>query len=63
MVCLHGKITVLIADVFVAVTTNIHNKVSFNVERFKNFSPFSSLPFATSGAQLKKQVIGKITKF
>ena len=41
-------------DVFVAITINIHNKVSFNVECFKNFLPFSSIPFTISGAQLKE---------
>ena len=30
-------------DVFVAVTINIHNKVSFNIECFKNFLSFSPL--------------------
>ena len=30
-------------DVFVAITINIHNKVSFNIECFKNFLPFSSI--------------------
>ena len=37
MVCLPGKVIVIIAsDVFVAITINIHNKVSFNIECFKN---------------------------
>ena len=41
-------------DVLVAVTMKIHEKVSFNTECFKNFLPFSSIPFAISGAQLKE---------
>ena len=56
MVCLLGKIIVIISftDVFVAITINIHNKVSFNIECFKNFLLFSSIPFTISGAQLKE---------
>ena len=54
MVCLPGKVIVIIAsDVFVAITINIHNKVSFNIECFKNSVPFSSIPFTIPGAQLK----------
>ena len=55
MVCLLGKVIVIISftDVFVAVTINIHNKVSFNIECFKNSVPFSSIPFTIPGAQLK----------
>ena len=54
MVCLPGKVIVIIAsDVFVAITINIHNKVSFNIECFKNSLPFSSIPFTIPGAQLK----------
>ena len=55
MVCLLGKIIVIISftDVFVAITINIHNKVSFNIECFKNSVPFSSIPFTIPGAQLK----------
>ena len=41
-------------DVCVAITMNIHNVVSFNKECFKNFLPFSSIPFTISGAQLKE---------
>ena len=56
MVCLLGKIIVIISftDVFVAITINIHNKVSFNIECFKNFLLFSSIPFTIPGAQLKE---------
>ena len=56
MVCLPGKVIVIISftDVFVAITINIHNKVSFNIECFKNFLLFSSIPFTISGAQLKE---------
>ena len=54
MVCLPGKVIVIIAsDVFVAITINIHNKVSFNIECFKNYLPFSSIPVTIPGAQLK----------
>ena len=31
-------------DVFVALTINIHNEVSYNIEHFKNFLPFCSIP-------------------
>ena len=40
-------------NVFVAITINIHNKVSFNIECFKNYLPFSSIPVTIPGAQLK----------
>ena len=55
MVCSPGKVIVIISftDVFVAITINIHNKVSFNIECFKNSVPFSSIPFTIPGAQLK----------
>ena len=54
MVCLPGKVIVIIAsDVFVAITINIHNKVSFNIECFKNYLPFSSIPVTIPGAQLE----------
>ena len=56
MVCLPGKVIVIIASqiFFVAITINIHNKVSFNIECFKNFLLFSSIPFTIPGAQLKE---------
>ena len=56
MVCLPGKVIVIISftDVFVAITINIHNKVSFNIECFKNFLPFSSKSLTIPGAQLKE---------
>ena len=56
MVCLLGKVIVIISftDVFVAITINIHNKVSFNIECFKNFLPFSSISLTVPGAQLKE---------
>ena len=64
MVCLPGKVIVIIAsDVFVAITINIHNKVSFNIECFKNFLLFSSIPFTNSGAQLKEAGYSKLYKF
>ena len=43
-----------LTDVFVAVAINIHNKVSFNIECFKNFLPFSSTSFTISGTQSKE---------
>ena len=47
MVCLHGKVIVIIAsDVFVAVAMNIHNKV-------QELS-FSSISFTVSRAQFKE---------
>ena len=39
-------------DVFIAVAIKI--EVSFNIECSKNFLPFSSIPFTTSGAQLEE---------
>ena len=39
-------------DVFIAVATNIHNKVSLNIECFKNFLCFSSILFIIFGALL-----------
>ena len=40
-------------DVFVAMTINIHNKISFNMECYKNTFPFSLMPFTIPGSQLK----------
>ena len=42
-------------DVFIAIANNIHNKVSFNLEYFKNFLSFSSILFTISGALLKEE--------
>ena len=39
-------------DVFVAVAINIHNKVLFNIECFKNFLSFSPILVITFGALL-----------
>ena len=50
-VCLYGKVTHSFTDVLVAVTMNIHDKVSFNKECFKNFLPSSSIQFTISGVQ------------
>ena len=51
-VCLYGKVThYCFTDVLVAVTMNIHDKVSFNKECFKNFLPSSSIQFTISGVQ------------
>ena len=36
-------------DVFVAVVINIDDKVSFNIECFKTFVPFSPISFTISG--------------
>ena len=38
----------------IVAAINIHNEVPFKKECFKNFLPFSSAPFTTSGAQLKE---------
>ena len=40
-------------DVFVAITININDKVSFNMECFKNSFPFPSIPSTIPRAQLK----------
>ena len=54
IVCLPRKVIVIASQMFfVAITINIHNKVSFNVECFKNSFPFPSIPFTIPGAQLK----------
>ena len=49
----YGKVIVIASDVFVAITINIHNKISFNLECFKNTFPFFSIPFTIRGSQLK----------
>ena len=49
----YGKVIVIASDVFVAITINIHNKISFNLECFKNTFPFFSIPFTIPGSQLK----------
>ena len=41
-------------DVFIAVASNIHNKVSFNIECFKNFLSFSPILFTIFGALLRE---------
>ena len=48
-------------NVFIAVAINIHNKVSFNIECFKNFLPLSSIFFnyfwsAIKGSRLLKNI-------
>ena len=39
-------------DVFIAVAINIYNRVSFNIEWFKNFLSFSQILFTIFGALL-----------
>ena len=66
MVCLHGKVIVMILsfkDALVAITMNIRNKVSCNIECFKNFLLLSSIPLTISGTQLKEAGYSKIYKF
>ena len=41
-------------NIFIAVAINIHDTISFNIECFKNFLPFSSIPFTITGAQLNE---------
>ena len=48
-----GNCYLSFTDFFVVITINIHNKVSFHIECFKNSLPFSSIPFTIPGAQLK----------
>ena len=48
-------------DVLIVVAINIRNKVLFNIEYFKNFLPFSSIPFTISGAQFKETGYSNIT--
>ena len=50
-------------DVLVAVAINIQNKVSFNIECFKIFLPFSSIPFIISVIQGSRLLKKKITAF
>ena len=45
----------------IVVAINIRNKVLFNIECFKNFLPFSSIPFTISGAQFKEAGYSNIT--
>ena len=50
-------------DTLVAIAMNIRNKVSCNIECFKNFLLLSSIPFTISGTQLKETDYSKIYKF
>ena len=50
-------------DALVAIAMNIRNKVSCNIECFKNFLLLSSIPFTISGTQLKEAGYSKIYKF
>ena len=52
-------------DFLITVAMKIHDKVSFNVECFKNFLPFSSTDhaFTISWAQLKEAGYSKNYKF
>ena len=50
-------------DTLVAIAMNIRNKVSCNIECFKNFLLLSSIPFTISGTQLKEAGYSKIYKF
>ena len=50
-------------DFFVALTINIHNEVSYNIECFNNFLPFCSIPYTISGAPLKEAGYLKIITF
>ena len=49
-------------DVLVAVAINTQNRVSFNIECFKIFLPFSSIPFIISVIQ-GGRLLKKITTF
>ena len=56
MVGLHGKVIVIVASQIFSMLsqlTFIHNKVSFNIECFKNFLSFSPILFTISGALLR----------
>ena len=56
MVCLHSNEIITIASQMFSLPlqlTFIANFL-FNIECFKNFPPFSPIPFPTSGAQLKE---------
>ena len=50
-----------ITNVLIVVAINIRNKVLFNIECFKNFLPFFSIPFTISGAQFKEAGYSNIT--
>ena len=66
MVCLHGKVIVINCswiDVFIAVATSVHNKVSFNIERFKNFLSFSPILFIIFGALLTLYILTSVCIF
>ena len=50
-------------DVFIAVATNIHNKVSFNIECFKNFLSFSPILLTISWALLTLYILTSVCIF
>ena len=52
-----------LTNVLIVVAINIRNKVLFNIECFKNFLPFSSIPFTISGAQFKEAGYSKYITF
>ena len=68
MVCLHGKVIVIIASLMFLLPSQLtYKRVSFNIECFKNFLPFSSVPFSFSGAQksrlLKKNIAFGVSNY
>ena len=55
MLCLHGKVIVIIASQMFSLPLQLTFITKFHLTKcFKNFLPFSSMPFTISGAQLKE---------
>ena len=50
-------------DVFIAIATNIYNKVSFNIEWFKNFLSFSPILFTILGTLLTLYILTSVCIF
>ena len=50
-------------DVFIAVATNIHKKVSFNIECFKNFLSFSPILFTIFGVLFTRYILTSVCIF
>ena len=55
MVCLHGEVIVIIASQIFSLPSQLTFMIQFHLtECFKNFLPFSSIPFTITGAQLNE---------
>ena len=55
VVCLHGEVIVIIASQIFSLPSQLTFMIQFHLtECFKNFLPFSSIPFTITGAQLNE---------